>query len=428
MTLRIAMLDPSAFTIPYDVHLCRALAELDAQVVLFTRPMRRGEQWDQLPAAGAQSGESRFGTSAPAALARAGLRAAAADGEPGFASVEHFYRLSERLPVVSAVAPLKLIAKGLEHSWNMATFRSELRRFRPDVIHFQWSALPLVDAWFLKKLQALAPCVLTVHDTNAFLAPSSRLQKLGWPSILRRFDRLIVHTRSGRDSLVSLGVDPAQIAVIPHGVFDAGENYDHSRAQHSTAGQCVFLAFGTIKPYKGLDVLIRALAEIPPAVRAKMRLVIAGNAGGLEGELRQLAAQCGVGESIEWVLRFIRDEEIPALFARCDAVVFPYREIDASGALMTALPYGRAIVASRVGLFAELLCHEETALLVQPGDPVTLGAALARLVQEPSMTRELGQRAATLAREVCSWERIAEKTLALYHEALETRRRTFKPR
>lgn len=397
MTLRVAMLDSSAFTIPYDFHLCRALDSAGADVTFFTRPPRSLECFS------------------------CSLSGSGDDTQPAYDTVEHFYRLSERFAKVCAIRPLKDGLKAVEHVWNMAALRRTLTRLQPDIIHFQWTVVPAIDRYFLPRLRAVAPCVLTVHDTNAFLAPSSRFQKIGWQAILRAFDKLIVHTQTGKQALVAKGVEEARICVIPHGVFTYTEEHSDFETDESDGETCVLLAFGSIKPYKGTDVLIRALAELPEAVRRKTRLVIAGDPGTFEKKLRSLAVECGVDESIEWILRFIRDEEVPALFRRCNAVVFPYREIDASGALMTALPYAKTVIASRLGLFDELLENGETALLVEPNNTSALASALATVAEDPVLAREMGRRAANVANEVCNWDCIAVLLMNAYHEASRSR-------
>ncbi len=392
---RIVMLDPSAFTIPYDLHLCRALSKGGAEVVLFTRPVRNADYFAR------PLGDQTNGT------------------PPGYRTSEHFYHFSERMTTSFAVRPLKRGLKAIEHVWNMATLLRRLRRLRPDIIHFQWTVVPAVDRCFVRRLRTVAPCVLTVHDTNAFLAPSSRWQRIGWDSILRAFDLLIVHTQASQRALVAKGIEETKISIIPHGVFDYPMNEDMNQ-RNLDVQTCVLLAFGSIKPYKGIDVLLRAMALLPAETRRNIRLVIAGNPGSLEGELRRLARELGVADSIEWLLRFIPDDEVSTLFRRCSAVVFPYRQIDASGALMTALPYGKAIIASRLGLFAELLDQGETAHFVEPGDPATLAAAIAEVAKNPADAGQMGQRAALLAETVLSWDRIAEMTLAAYRKLLST--------
>lgn len=299
----------------------------------------------------------------------------------------------------------------------MTTLYWVLKRLRPDVIHFQWTVLPAIDRQFMRRLRAIAPCVLTVHDTNAFLAPSSQLQRVGWLTILSAFDHLVVHTQAGKQALIANGLKERNISIIPHGVFDCPMGQDNNTCGEPPPGTCVLLAFGSIKPYKGIDILIRALAQVPADARRSIRLVIAGNPGTSEAELRSLSVECGVADSIEWILRFVDDDEIPFLFHRSHVVVFPYREIDASGALMTALPYGKAIIASRLGLFAELLKDGETALLVDPACPNTLSAAITAVVNDPKSAAEMGRRSARLAGDVLNWAHIAELTQKTYDKA-----------
>ncbi len=398
MSFRIAMLDPSAFTVPYDDHLCRALARTGAEVSLYTRAARRDEQSGRISDSPAHFPGGRYQT------------------------IKNFYRLSERALFLSNVQLARKAAKAAEHVWNMMRLARHLRFLRPDVIHFQWVVVPAVDRRHVNSLADIAPCVLTVHDINAFLAPSSRIQKLGWRDTLTAFDRLIVHTQAGKRALIEKGLDDRRISVIPHGVFGEAPEEGDSRQDPPATHACTLLAFGQIKPYKGLDILIRALGEVPEHLRQKLRLIVAGDPGASEAELRGLAHSCGVTQSIEWILRYIRDEEIPELFGRSDALVFPYREIDASGALMTALPFGKAIVASRLGLFAELFTHGETALLVEPENPQSLAAALSALADDPQLARDLGTRARALATDVPSWDHIAGLTLQAYADASRNQR------
>ena len=398
MALRVAMLDPSAFTIPYDFHLCRALSAAGSSVTLFTRPTRRPDDCTQPPSPGTRDFRSTYDT------------------------VEHFYRLTECFRATSSLSVVKHGVKVVEHAWNMVALNRILRCLQPDIVHFQWTVVPAIDRLFMRGMRRIAPCVLTVHDTNAVHAPTSPLQRVGWQAILQTFDRLIVHTQGGKQALSAAGLDQSRISIIPHGVFDSCIDHSRDERKRVDVGPCVFLVFGSIKPYKGIDVLVRALGELPSAVRRNLRLIVAGTPGRLENELRTLAARCGVEGLIEWQLRYIPDEEIPCLLARSDVVVFPYREIDASGALMTVLPYGKAIVASRVGVFAELLRHRDTALLVDPDNPGALASALASIAEDRTMATDMGRRAQSLANDVCGWDRIAGLTLEAYRGTISRSR------
>lgn len=384
--MKIAMVDPSLFTLPYDHHLCRALHRRGNGVVLFTRALRPEEP-------------------------RLDFEYWKTDG---------FYPLSERLRGRSMPPQVWLAMKGAEHLGGMASLLAVLARLRPDAIHFQWLPVPVVDGVFLKVLRQLAPIVLTVHDSRGLLNPTSGLQLAGWFKILAGLDRLVVHLEASKTELVSAGLDPAKIVVVPHGVLSYDEGGGEAEAPEPPADPARptrVLAFGAIKPYKALDLLIEALPLMPEAARERTRLVVVGEPHVPVDELKELARTRGVDHLVEWDLRYVPDEEVPSIIRASDVVAFPYRRIDASGVLMLTLPFAKPIVATRVGCFQELLKDGETARLVPPEDPAALAAALADVVDDPEGGKTLGRNARDLALGALSWEAIAETTEALYRDA-----------
>jgi glycosyltransferase involved in cell wall biosynthesis len=128
--------------------------------------------------------------------------------------------------------------------------------------------------------------------------------------------------------------------------------------------------------------------------------------------LEQLAKRCAA--TVRFVPRFITDPEIPAYFRRADIVVLPYRAIEQSGVLYTALAFGNAIVASSVGGFTEIAERDSALRLVGPGDPDALRAALAELLGDDQARTSLAGRAAEAAATTYSWSRIAARTLDVY--------------
>src|SRR5262249_25644147 len=141
-----------------------------------------------------------------------------------------------------------------------------LRAWSCDVVHFQWTPLPVVDAWFLSSLRGILPLVLTLHDSTPFNdAPSSPIQRIGTTSILTAFDRLIVHTERAKRRLGQQGIDPDRVHQIPHGLLHQTPAPIASEAALPADDRVEFLQFGHIKPYKGVDLLIRAVAGLPPA-------------------------------------------------------------------------------------------------------------------------------------------------------------------
>jgi glycosyltransferase involved in cell wall biosynthesis len=116
---------------------------------------------------------------------------------------------------------------------------------------------------------------------------------------------------------------------------------------------------------------------------------------------------------VRFVPRFITDPEIPAYFRRADLVVLPYREIDQSGVLFTALAFGRPLLMSSVGGFPEVAAHG-AGELVPPGDAAALHAALERLLGDPAARERLAAGARAAAAGPYAWDEIGRRTLALY--------------
>jgi glycosyltransferase involved in cell wall biosynthesis len=374
--LRVAVLDPSGFTLPYDHAYCDALSEAGVRVAFVTRPPRQGEP-------------------AP---------------RNTFETVSLFYPASEdamrRWP---RLIPIVRFGKGLEHGYGLWRFYRWWKRRRPDVVHFQWAALPILDRRLVGRLKRRSKLVLTVHDTNAFLGTaSSPLQYWGWHDFLNDMDQLIVHTQEGVSALRKQGVQ-TPIAVLPHGPL----TFDSTRAL--PAEEKEILLFGELKPYKGVDLFLEAFARIPAERRQGWRIRIVGKpAMDLEPLVRR-ARELGLDSVVLWEPRFVDHSEIAGYFARAAIVVFPYRDIDASGVLMGAMGLGKAIVATRIGAFAELLSDRQNALVVEKEDVGALAGALATLIEDPELRRRLGEACARQARiSVPSWDLIARSALGIY--------------
>ena len=111
--------------------------------------------------------------------------------------------------------------------------------------------------------------------------------------------------------------------------------------------------------------------------------------------------------------RFITDSELPAYFQRADLVVLPYREIDQSGVLFTALAFGKPLLLSDVGGFPEV-ASTGAARIVPAGDPVALREALQELLGDPAALAAMAARAREAAEGKYSWGEIARQTLDLY--------------
>ncbi len=350
--MRIALVDPLAYTPPYDHALAAALAGQGHAVTLLTSRFPHGR--------------------AP---------------EPaGYAREELFAPVSTRL---FRRSPLRLAAKGLEYAPSVARLLRRLRQIDPDVVHVQWLPRPELDLRWLRRLADDRPVVLTAHD----VVPRRPKALAVWPEVLEAAERVVVHSHRAVEQLVEIGLGGERIARIPHPVF---EGPPVPPAEGRT-----LLFFGLIRDYKGLDVLLRALPEIPDA-----RLIVAGDPLDAVPE--------SADRRVEWHLRFIPAAEIPELMARAAAVVLPYRRLDSSGVLATAIGYRRPVVVTDVGSLGEIVREFGAGEVVPVDDPQALAEACTRLLEPKALAA--ARKGAERAAAALTWERSAAEHDRLYRE------------
>lgn len=349
--MRVMLLDPAAFTTPYDHHLAKALAAAGAEVELVTSRFRFGQGYS------------------PA----------------GYRRTELFYPVSSR---VFGRSPARLPLRAIEHLVGLV----RLRRRTPDVLHAQWLPWPRVDQWLLGLDR---PSILTAHD---ILPRRSRRRSVLWQRTCARFDRIVVHSRRGKQRLEEeLAVHAEKIRVIPHPVFPGP-------LSRSDDGATV-LFLGVIRPYKQIDHAIGAARGIGA------RLLVVGDPAVVLGDRVEASGT-------EWRLGYRPHSEVDDALAESTVAVFPYRdELDQSGALLRALGAGVPAVAYDVGGVAEPICKFGAGAVVPPDDQNALQEALARLLGDAEALGR-ARAGAERARRELTWDVSARSHLAVYRELL----------
>jgi glycosyltransferase involved in cell wall biosynthesis len=368
--MRVQLVDPSAFTPPYDRALAAALARDGAAVELLT---------------------SRFlyGPVPPA---------------EGYRVRECFYR---RTSPRGLDAPGRRALKATEHLPGMLRLR---RTLDADVVHYQWLTMPALDAYLLPPAR---PRVLTAHYV---LPPQPSRRDLATARrMFGRMDAVVAHSEHGAARLRDeVGLDPGRVRVIPHGAFDYLTRLPEEKplaAELQGAEGPVILFFGLLRPYKGIDTLLEAFREVRGA-----ELWIVGNPRMDPEPLRRLAAESP--GRVRFVTRFVEDAEMPPIFRRADVVVLPYRDAEHSGVLYTGLAFAKPMVLSAVGGFPEVAATG-AARLVPPEDPAALAGVLNELVGDSAARVRLARSASEAAAGPYSWDAVAAQTLALYRDLLD---------
>jgi glycosyltransferase involved in cell wall biosynthesis len=210
-----------------------------------------------------------------------------------------------------------------------------------------------------------------------------------------------------------------RVRCIPHGLLHEGEMTDAGApAAHTAPGApMTFLLFGKIKPYKGLDVLIRALALLDAPTRARCRVRVVGKAYMDMQPLHDLAAETGVADRIDFDLRFVSTTELDRIFRSADVLVFPYRQIEASGVLMTAIAVGKPVIATRMGAAEELFDDGKGGFLIPSDDPAALAESMRRFIASPALVAACAAHVRHLRDSIPSWPEIGRMTTRTYELA-----------
>jgi glycosyltransferase involved in cell wall biosynthesis len=366
--MRVTVVDPPAYTPPYDHALCAALAKQGLEVELVTSRFRYG--------------------SAPPV--------------DGFRRTESFYRLGGGNRAIKAV----------QHPFDMSRLARRLRRGRSDIVHFQWLPIPPLDRRLVGRFAR--PRVATAHDLLPREA-SDRWRRAA-QRLLQSVEAVVVHSNHGRDRLRNeLGLAADKVRVIPHGAFDYLTRLEREQpidpAVGDLDGRKVVLSFGLIRPHKGVDLLVEAFAATPEDAV----LLIVGRPMMPIEPLRSRTRELGIEDRVRFVPRFVADEEIPAYFRRADLVVLPYREVEQSGVLFTALAFSSPLLVTDVGGFSEV-AEQGAARLVPPADSTALRNALLDLLGDAAACSRLAEAAGRAASTEYSWQHVAELTADLYRD------------
>ena len=375
---RIILVDPSDFTTPYDLALAGAIQAEGRYVRLVGQ-------------AGAFSTLQplHYGLFYPVLASRWGCRL------PG--------------------GGVKLV-KGASHGFDMFRFIHWVAACNAGIVHFQWSPVPAIDRWIICLLRNRVPVAITLHDSNPYQGAASWLMRQGYANLLRSVDAIIVHTQQAQRRVAAIGIDPALMHRIPHGLL--GEvGHAVAAPRRSSGDRLVLLQFGKIKPYKGVDLLLLALTLVPRELRDRLDVRIVGKPYMDTAGMEQFVRANELSGCVTFRFEFVSEAETERLFAEADAILLPYREIDASGVAMTAIARGLPVLATAIDGFRELFEGEGGARLVPATDAAAMSRALTDWINTPEELDALAEAMRLRRTGIPRWDEIARRHLAVYAEA-----------
>ena len=336
--------------------------------------------------------------------------------------------LAEVLPVVSAYA---LHGPDWREAWEgefiaTPTYRNALeaafsilsgvpiralaRRiaaWHPDVLLF-----PMFHPWNarLQRLLAEIPAVVMVHDPLPHPDLEGKVFEALENLSLRRAARVIVWSERFVESARRRTAVP--VTAVPLGEMRYERLFHAPPSPPPTYPYLLF--FGRIVPYKGLDVLLEAFAQLIPKF-PDLRLRIVGS-----GSLKRYRRRMRYLPNLEVVNRWVDDEEIAHHFRHAAVVVLPYTSATQSGVVPLAAAFARPVVATMTGGIPEQIVDGETGLLVPPNDAAALAKALISLLSHPPKARRLGESLQAVYRSSFRWEETARRVWEVCLEAAKS--------
>jgi len=227
-------------------------------------------------------------------------------------------------------------------------------------------------------------------------------------------DAVIVVSRQLQDFVVSRGAAPSRVHVLPNAVnperFAAAKNKTAIRRQYGFDGKQVVGFVGSLKPWHGTETLFQAFRNLH-AVAPNTHLLIVGDGPGRE-ELAQYAQNHGFAAAVTFTGNIPHDA-IPDYIDAMDITVAPYKPYEgfyySPIKIFEYMVMSKPVVAGRIGQVEEVITHNETGILFEPGNIDELAAALLGLANDAPLCRRLGENARAWAQKERTWENNARQ-------------------
>jgi glycosyltransferase involved in cell wall biosynthesis len=281
-------------------------------------------------------------------------------------------------------------------SWLQAS--RSIACFDPDLVILPWwvsywAPLYLYLLYSLKKkgIKVVFLCI------NVFEHEGSALKDFLTKLVLRRVDSIIVHSGQEKALVLALNAGAAvRKHLLPLFEYPAERALPHGRSLN-------LLFFGFVRPYKGLDTLLKAVGMLKGR---DITLRIAGEFWHDKENYLRLISDLGIGAQVELVDGYIPEEQMSRYFSEADLVVLPYKKSITSGIIATAYGYRKPVLATRVGGFPEVVQDGCTGKLFAPDDPESLADGISWFLEHREI--DFGGNISRFARSSMSWESLVD--------------------
>jgi len=322
------------------------------------------------------------------------------------------------------------LAHGLFAPMNQIVTPGVLRQLEVDVFHSSNYMIPLRA--FPRNRRGRIGSVVTIHDVIPMIfpnhAPKSRKARL-YPiyralmiEVGRRADHIIADSAcSRRDVMHHLRIPESRadrLHTIPCGVSDAYRNLPPRTPKRSgdTATRTIIYV-GRVDPYKNVDALLRAFAQIKTALTVPVELAIVGAPDPRYPHYPALARELGIEASLRWT-GYLSDADLLGLFGEADLLIHPSRYEGFGLQVAEAMAAGIPVISSTGGSLPEVA--GTAARMVDPDDVDGMARHAVEILESPGTWQQLSEAGRAQAAQF-TWRRTAEETLAVYQTCYEGR-------
>lgn len=260
-------------------------------------------------------------------------------------------------------------------TWHRTARR--VLRIRPRFVIVPWWTFFVAPClrYICRRLQeGGVPVIMLCHNVVDHEAASWKRAISKW--VLKNASGFVVQTREEERKLRDL-LGEVDVLYHPHPVYD---QFPAAKGLLKRRASLELLFYGFIRPYKGLDILVEAIGRVRDA---DIHLSIVGEPWGKsDAEWRQHFRRAGIEDRVEFVPRYVSEQETAEYFHRADAVVLPYRSATGTGVVAAAFHYLKPVIATRVGGLKDVVEDGMTGLLVAPEDAGAMALAIERFATD----------------------------------------------
>ncbi|MBN2592788.1 MAG: glycosyltransferase family 4 protein [Sedimentisphaerales bacterium] len=344
--------------------------------------------------------------------------------DPPDVTVFHcFFFLARLAGVVTSSGPVRRFLRAIEYPLNLSMLLAYVLIKKIKTVHFIWIVSPWLDYRLIRLLQLASRRVIyTAHNSFPHEPKAGDIQK--YCRIYQKVDHIIALTHYTRNEIMAhCGILSEKISVLPHGDYGAlfsryGCNDDLAQKVQQKAGNKKIIAFlGHIRPYKGLDVFVKAFGLIKQRMPGSFFLIAGSVLVGNKKDWEEKLAESCKPEDLWTDLRFVPVEDIKAYLSVIDVLVQPYISASQSGNTVMAYVAGVPVISTNVGGLAEMTEDGKTGYVITPGDPEAIANAVSKCFEGDNY-KKMSQNARRAVTDQFNWEKIAEQTAAVYRQVI----------